>query len=276
MTLVNQTRPGKDPNTTTQGFYTAPPDGPGYGWVNTHDPARLHALLDAAQEKFRQEAPQSAPQTADDASAPFTKPPDPTTSVIRVFSRIRPLPAGAHVLNTSVGRDHLWIYQDEVRQMLAASNDSETPFPLPPSLAARLTRFHLIDNVRGEPDMWQAGDVKQADFSLRRVADTNTIRTFALTGAFAQELPGGERGQHGTVEGEFTASKESATITRFRAYSEGEAWGASTFTQHAPAGRFPLVMAMVETEDAVSRIVPPQALAGNVNYREPQQQGLKG
>jgi hypothetical protein len=29
---------GKDPNTTTQGFYTAPPDGAGYGWVNTHDP----------------------------------------------------------------------------------------------------------------------------------------------------------------------------------------------------------------------------------------------
>jgi hypothetical protein len=275
MRLVNQTRPGKDPNTTTQGFYTAPSDGTGYGWVNTHDPARLHAFLDAALEKFGEEAPPSAARTDTDdaaATAPFAKTPDPTTSVIRVFSRIRPLPEGAHVLNTSVGRDHLWIYADEIRQMLAASaEDRETPFPLRPSLTARLTRFHLIDNVRGEPDMWEADRVKEADFVLRRVADSATTRTFALTGTFAQELPGGERGQHGTIEGEFTADKESATITHFRAYSEGEAWGRSTYTQHAPPGRFPLVIAMVETNDAVSRIVPPQALAWWVNYRDPRQ-----
>jgi hypothetical protein len=231
--------------------------------------------LDAALEKFGQEASPSARErtlTIAAAAAPFAKTPDPTTSVVRVFSRIRPLPEGAHVLNTSVGRDHLWIYADEVRQMLAASaEDRETPFPLPPSLAARMTRFHLIDNVRGEPDMWEANQIKQADFTLRRVADTNTTRTFAFTGTFAQELPNGERGQHGTIEGEFTAYKESAMITHFRAYSGGEAWGASTYTQHAPPGRFPLVMAMVETDDAVSRIVPPQALAWSVNYHDPQQ-----
>jgi hypothetical protein len=45
-----------------------------------------------------------------------------------------------------------------------------------------------------------------------------------------------------------------------------QAWGASRFTPSPPAGRFPLVIAMIEANDGISRVVPPQAMDEGADY----------
>ena len=61
----------------------------------------------------------------------------------------------------------------------------------------------------------------------------------------------------------------AARVTYFRAYAEARAWGASRFTQGAPPGRFPVVIAMIEADDSIARAVPPQGISEGDDYRSP-------
>jgi hypothetical protein len=77
------------------------------------------------------------------------------------------------------------------------------------------------------------------------------------------------RGLRGRITGRFSIDPERGCIPRFRAYAECTAWGVSTYTPGAPEGRFPLVVAMIETNDSVACQVPPQALGCGEEYLNP-------
>src|SRR5437868_5918567 len=156
MRMADQTDWRKQEGNTVQGFYVAAADGTAYGWFNDRDVPEVTAFMNRALARFRAHPPPAVEIPAADRVASISTP-DPTTSIVRVFTRIRPLPEGADSLNAGVGRDHLWIYADEVREMLAAGAGE---FPLPRALAARIARFHLVDNVRGEPEMWEPDQVR--------------------------------------------------------------------------------------------------------------------
>src|SRR5436309_3699562 len=194
--MANQNDWHSQPGHTMQGLYAAAPDGTSYGWLNDRSIENLNALLDRALREFRSR-PESEASAEPEAPSPWrSRSPDPSTAVIRVFSRIRPLPRGAAPLNRSVGRDHLWIYEDEARAMLAAPAGGEA-FELPETLAARMVRFHLIDNVRGEPDFWKPAEVRKARFVARAAGEEGTVRRFTFSGEFGQSLEDGSRGQEG-------------------------------------------------------------------------------
>ncbi len=271
------------PGGRTQGLYTLSADGTAFGWLNTHDPTSVNKFLDAAREKFRARKAVAVKIADEERKSRFAETPGATTSVIRVFTRVPPLPENAnapsspseyssivHQLNTkSMGRDHLWVYAEEVREILAGGERSKGDFALPATLAGRIVRYHLHDNVRGTADMWEPAQVRRADFTVREISRAKGARVFSLRGTFAMQLDTGARGQEGWLQGEFTIDPGAAKITRFRAYSEGKAWGRSKHTLEEPAGRFPLVIAMVETNDAVSRIVPPHFIWMGNQYRQP-------
>jgi hypothetical protein len=189
--------------------------------------------------------------------------------VLRVFSRIQPMPPNVSDLNRGVGRDHLWVYAEEAQAILAEAEAGKTEFPLPKTLTARLARFHLLDNVRGEPDMWRPDQIKRAEFIVQPLGKTATQRTFRLAGNYAMALPDNQRGLEGKLSGEFTLDTRSGKIVRFRAYGEAQAWGRATYTPDPPPGRFPLKFAIVETKDAVSKIVAPQAVSIGEPYQDP-------
>jgi hypothetical protein len=259
---------------TAQGFYIAAADGTFYGFNNNRSVERVSGLMDEALASFRGKPPAAVEIPPAELEAAWAAEADAKTSVVRVFSRIRPLPPGSSTSNTAVGRDHLRIYEDDVRAMLAAAEKAgNAEFPMPAALALRLVRFHLIDNVRGEPDMWTAEQVKKAEFVMRR-SDGGTSRPgsdeFEIHGAFAMEYADRSRGQVGALDGRVCIDRASRRVRRFRAYSEGQAWGASTYTSGAPEGRFPIVIAMIEADDEISRLTPPQALGcGNDEYVHP-------
>ena len=254
---------------TAQGFYIIDADGTFYGWDNTHYLPNVIRFLDAGLAEFRKHPPSHIEIPNSQLTERFSHTPDATTSVVRVFTRIRPIPEGCNDLNKSIGRDHLWIYSDEAQEMLDASKSSKGPFPLSRSLVGRLVRWYLTDNVRGEPDEWQKEDIKDATFTANLVGQNSKEKQFHFTGKYAQETANQKRGQQGTLEGRFDILIGSDKVVNFRAYGKALAWGRSTWTPGEPKGKFGLVTAMVSADDPTSQTVAPHFYWGNGgDYRD--------
>ena len=105
---------------TVQGMFIAGADGTSYGWRNDKNPREISDFMDEALERFRRRPPKRVTIPAHLLQVPFARTPDPSTSVVRVFSRIRPVPPGADPRNLDVGRDHLWVLAEEVRALRSA------------------------------------------------------------------------------------------------------------------------------------------------------------
>jgi hypothetical protein len=258
-----------------QGIYLASPDGMNYGLLLQWDVDQCIRVLDEALEQYQSHRPQPFTLTHEQIEQAAPTSPDATTSVVRVFSRCRPMPRGAHFLNHGVGRDHMWIFAHEVQQIIGATNESKRSQPMNRSVVARMARFHLLDNVRGMADPFGADEVAMADFRMSVLHECDDIRTIAFTGAFAarKDFPGddnyaGEIGVAGTIEGAFQVRLATAKIEYFRAYGEAQAWGANANTWHQPDGLFPLVIAMIEAQDERAASVPPMWYDVSEQYYE--------
>lgn len=269
MGMAGQVNPRVQSGETTQGFYIAGADGTAYGFSNRRSLDRIHALMDHGRDAFYRQERKKTTFSEEELKSPFTRMAPSGTSIVRVFTRIRPVPITAHPINKSVGRDHLWILQDEVKEIIRSASRVGQDVPMPNQLSSRMVRFHLIDNVRGEPDMWTKDQVVQSDFTVKLLQRSGEVYRYSFQGKFEQKRADGLRWQKGTIRGEFEISTLKNQIMKFRAYSEGEAFGRSKYTANEPAGSFPLVIAMTEADDELSRNIPPQAITWGNEYFQP-------
>ncbi len=244
---------------TAQGFYVASADGRGFGFNNNRDPERVLQFIQKGLTAYRQSPPSNAQISAEEVSARYSRGADPSVSILSVYSRVYPLPAGCDELNHGVGRDFLWIYPEEVRAMRQGQ--------LPQAFVRRLVRYHLVDNVRGEPDFWNAPQIGKEEFSLSAKAGK-----LYLVGRFsmASMQPAGEHGLDGTLEAEITLDPQQDRIKDFKGYASSVAWGAGKYTPNPPPGKFPLVFAIVPAKEPWAKVIPPQAAAyGDGDYHRP-------
>jgi hypothetical protein len=263
-TLVQTANPRHPRGMTTQGSYVVGWDGTAYAFDNyNRDSRRFSILLDRGIAGFKR-TPPAGHARADTSFTEVCKisPLPSDVSVIGVFARIRPLPSGADAQNSRLGRDTMWIYDDEAREILR----SET---MPRTLAARIVLFHILDNVRGQVVPWQPRDVRQCDFSLKKLEPNQ----FAFHGKFLKQGSTAffsDRGHEGAIDGALTIDPKTSKVTRFRAYSAGVAWGKAPYARPdvPPAGRYPLVIGMKEVVDASKCVLPAGAGAGD-GYRHP-------
>lgn len=246
----------EDLESTAQGLYIIGADGRCYGWMNSHESTEVKAFLEHGLDLFAKYPPNKIQIQPAVLAQRFSSAPYPSTLVVRVFSRIRPVPANSDDTNNSVGRDHLWILAEEAKQI--AAHTGQAQFSLPSSLVARLVRYHLIDNVRGEPDAWNPDEVKRALFTARMVADSGAVKTYEFHGDFAQRTSDNGRGIEGAIDGRFEISKSENRASHFRAFAKAIAWGSGRYTQGAPAGRFGMVFALIDVNDTISKVVPPE------------------
>jgi hypothetical protein len=254
MEVARRINPRVNNGITAQGFYVVAADGTAYGFNNNRSPDRVLSFLEKGREQFAQSPPKPVEIPAELINARFTNAPDPSIATLRVFSRIRPLPAGCDVSNANVARDHLWVYPEEVDAILAGGE-------FPKTLAYRMARYHLVDNIRGEPNMWSLKEVKTATFKATAKKGTGAVRTFALQGDYDMATSDAARGLKGTMEGEIVIDPATKKVVRFRAYGEAEAWGRGEYTPNPPPGRFKMVFAIVDVADEIARTTPPQAAA---------------
>ena len=253
MATVAKVKPQVNEGQTAQGFYVVAPDGAAYVFNNNRSVDRVLQAMDKAIVDYKANPPAKVDISDQLRNASFGVRVPSDASVLRIFARVRPLPLGCDSSNENVARDHIWVTAEEGKTMALSGNVPET-------LALRLARFHFVDNVRGEPDHWGLSDVRELAFTLKRQIEVDGIVTSSLTGHFEMRNEPLDRGLTGTIEGEAAIDKKSGSIKRFVAYCEAQAWGHSTYTPNPPAGKFPMVFAMLLATDKISREVPPQAV----------------
>jgi hypothetical protein len=271
----------QDESQTAQGYYAFSAAGDYYGSINTHDPDQVLAILDRARKAFAAKPPAKV-QLRETSLGPESALPA-GALVLRVFSRILPLPEGLGELqrrrNGQLGRDHLWLLKEDAEAILSKLRDAEEA-DAPDALSRRLCRFHLTDNVRGESDLWGPDEIKKRSFKVSRVARTETLLTVKLTGSYAMRMTGiqvegrdkkSEMGLEGVLEGILEIDPTRRVFKDAKIHASAAGWGASTFTPDEPPGRFPIQFAMVVASDDVAKQVAPQGVhhSGRDEYIAP-------
>src|SRR5262249_1484249 len=153
-----------------------------------------------------------------------------------------------------IGRDHLWIRKDEVEALEKGV--------LPESLKNRIGRFHLLDDSRGTPLWWKAGEIRKVEMTLSQGR---------LSGSFHYETAGGDRGFEGELLG-FVEAK-GGKVSRFDVVARGQFWGKAIYSDlytpegGGPKGKYPVAIAfgLADPKDALYRLQP-DVLRGSADY----------
>lgn len=234
-------------NGTTQGLYVGTADGKFLGFNNNRGPDRVKRMMLEALEQF--EPAKVEELEAGKPDPRFARTPPEGGLVIRVTSKVLGGYAETDdewkkLFQAAMGRDHLWVRKDEHQAIVKGE--------LPDSLARRIARFHLIDNTRGEPPMWEEDEIRSLELSLN---------DGKLSGRVHLETKDGSRGFEADLLG--VVETKDGRVTRFDMVAKGDFWGAGTFTGGAPEGKFPFGVAFTLTDESDEFAkVPPQGAKG--------------
>jgi hypothetical protein len=244
---------------TRQGVYAAAPDG--RLLASDHFRPSSEAMVNLLKaslakweglRKTRQAVIEAAPQDAG-----FVREPPKGGLILNVYTRIPlPPPAGkAWTPNQATGRDHMWATAEEARSLLPARWEKGHKYPVPKGVAERLIRFHLVDDVRGEPNAWEPQEITSQALTLT-VEDPATGR-LGLSGMARMAASGG-RGYDARLQGMLTVDRKQNAFTKADILAWGEAYGEGNYTRGAPKGKFPLVIALSLAGESPADRVPPQ------------------
>lgn len=245
MQTVGKVNPRGDQGQTTQGFYVIGADGSAYVFNNNRSVDRVLDFMRRGLEEFQTKPP--ARDVIQPSQNVLVTPPSGTT-VLRVYSRIKPAPAGSDPANENLQRDHFWILPEEISEFAKLN--------VPESFAMRLCRFALVDAIRGEPDFWRPEEIRSKKFEV----DKNPKGGFSLKGSYSMQTADGKRGLEGTLEVEFNIADNKTTA--YKAFADCTAWGQGTYTPGAPAGKFPLKFAFMLAPAAKDTVAPQAAMFG--------------
>jgi hypothetical protein len=244
--IANQS-PRKVGRGTTQGLYTADASGKLLAFTNNRGSERVQRMIQTALAKHQ--PVKVAPLAKGTPDARFNPEPPKGGLVVRVTSKVlggyeEPENEFRRIFQQSLGRDNLWISANEHAALAKGQ--------LPQNLLKRIARFHLVDNTRGEPSMWNDNEIKKLE---------GTLRNDQLRATVQLKTAKGDRGYEAELLGRIETKADK--ITRLDIVAKGEFWGEGTYTRNAPKGRFPLAIAftLADGKDAADTI-PPQGSRG--------------
>ena len=246
-------REGVHKGVTSQGFYIFSPDGKLINGWNNRDTDKVKRLLKAALVNYH--GPAQVEAISPTHNRNFTRVLPPGGMVIDAFSKITDAkwPTAKDkweadyftMFRTSLGRDHLWISQEEIASLTRGT--------MPDSLTRRIARYHLIDNTRGEPPMWQ-----DAELRTTKITATPEGGKLRLVGEVEAATTNKDRSYHMKLLGYVEMKGDS--LVRFDLVARGQFRGHGQYTAtSAPAGNFTLAIAFTladQTSEAAK--VPPQ------------------
>lgn len=244
MKTVAKVNPRATEGQTTQGFYVIGFDGSAYVFNNNRNIERVIDAMARGKASYERDSHPDVELTP--LSRHSIDPPE-GTSVVRVYSRVMPVPKGCDPSNENLQVDHLWILKDEV--------DELTQGRVPTALSRRLSRFTFVDAIRGEPDYWTSGELKESVYSVASIGGG-----MRLTGKFKAQTASLGRGIQGSLTLELVTS--GGAVTTVTGYAETTAWGQSTHTPNPPPGKFSLKFAFTNAPKDKSAVAPQAAMFG--------------
>jgi len=247
--------PRKDMNHTTQGLYVCDAAGNFYGYCNNRHAETLKQILRKALKQFDASAEAEA-LSAGVADSTYQRSLPEGAVVIGVNTKVLSGYEDTEdvflkIFQRSVARDNLWILAKELQQLKRGI--------VAESLAKRIARFHLIDNTRGEPNMWGDDDIRSMEIN---VADDGQ-----LTGEV--EIKSADSGYRTRLRG--TVKFDGDQLQQFDIVARGWYFGHGTFTKNAPEGEFPVAVAfrMTDGSDMADSVAPQGSKGWLEGYLKP-------
>jgi hypothetical protein len=239
-------------NSTTQGFYVATASGKLMLYNNNRDPAKVRRLMQRQLDEFQSNgfAKLAVAEIKPGKVDPRYNPRLPAGGLVvrvraKILSGYKPTTdRWRRIFQTALSRDNLWI-SDSERQALVRGE-------IPASLQKRIARFHLVDNTRGEPPMWQEREIRTIEMKLDNGRLTGNVRLVTSDES---------RGYKAELKG-FITVKEGKVV-RFDVVALGKFWGEGRYTRGAPEGKFPLAVSFSLADGSdVADAIPPQGSRG--------------
>ncbi|MDA1015146.1 MAG: hypothetical protein O3A00_11925 [Planctomycetota bacterium] len=239
-------------NGTTQGFYIATASGKLLLYNNNRDPEKVLRLMQQKLAEFKASGEAGADTAGIKASKVDERyQPKPPVGglVVRVRAKVLDgyeptLDPWQRIFQTSMSRDNLWLSK--------AEHDALVGGTIPQSLQQRIAMYHLVDNTRGEPPMWNEKELRKIDMK---------ITDGKISGVAHLQAAKSERGFEANIVGEIET--KDGKVTRLDFVAKGDFWGEGQFTKNAPKGRFPLAVSFTIADGTdVADQIPPQASRG--------------
>lgn len=235
---------------TTQGRYICSPDGELLGYNNNRGPDRVRLMMRAVLADFDTNSLETVPPLdSDQPDGKFHLQPPTGGLILRVNSLVlggyQPANDWRAVFHDAIGRDNVWITASEKRKLI---DWVENRGDVPEKVLARVLRFHLIDNTRGEPPHWKTEELKKLTVRIDQKG--------VITGSIHLETEDGNRGYQADLLG--IAKTNGKDITQFDLVAKGDCWGEGRYTGGAPRGKFPLAVAfrIADGSDSADSIAP--------------------
>jgi len=204
----------------------------------------------------------------------YSRSPPPGTLILSVYSRALDQKRGEWcacdervVLDNRIGvrvltaYDHLWIMEEEWKAMIPASAKKGDVLPVPAAVVKRVSRFHLVDNTRGEPGYWKEKELQRTNMTLKIDDVSGTLIKMRLDGeallASDADAQRAKRGFDVSLIGYVDYDVSTKKFRRFDLLAIGTRWGSNPWSTSRP-GRTPLgiVFELTRGDSAADRLPP--------------------
>ena len=233
------------PSATRQGQYAFTPDGQLLSSINTREADRMRAMLTESLDRWQSldRSPSAAPSSQDSYTRDPRHPDLYPTDGLVLKQTLRDLPrpkshpipqARAEAINF----DYAWFTKEEAPLFLPSTFEAGATVQLPHTIVRRLTRWHLLDSVRGETPPWHDDHVAHAHLSTE-VTHVDGLRIhLRLTGSvmnqqqgawavrpFRQKWDNLTRGYDCALYGELVYDTSTERFSQFDLLAAGDRWG---------------------------------------------------
>jgi len=157
------------------------------------------------------------------------------------------------------GRDHFWLTKEELADLADPNAKPGSTKKLSKFVERRIARFHLLDDTRGEPPMWEEKEVRKVDVTMHcKKVDAKQI-VWSIEGEALIHTDSDQRGCKVALGGEWTVDRFKKRVVAGDLVAFGEHWGESPLTRGAPPGKTPIgIVFTLPKDEKTAEQVPPQ------------------
>ena len=226
---------------TKQGIYAATPSGMFLASTNTLDGAQMADMLRRALDRWKSISKKDRLLAEDPAQSRIER----TESrcpkdglVLKVHSRDLErddLPNDWTAVAWNL--DFAWFRRDEMRSLLPKELTQGAKVDWPEALVKRLARFHFLDNVRGQTDAYEEGNIVEAGLTTSVVKVARGVVSLRFAGATRASTTGrwpdtpdpNTRGLGTKILGTAAYDPSKEKFTAFELVAAGTRWGMTRF-----------------------------------------------
>lgn len=234
--MANQGHYGDRPG-TRQGIYVCSPSGKFLASINSTNADRVLAMMQEglavwdrlpADERELAETNRIKPRHRWEDSFPAGG------MILSVLAR--DLPEQCDPTMTAEAKwnqDQVWFSKEEARQWLSDDPQVGESHEVPDRIVERLTRFHFVDNVKGQTPSFSKEGVQGSSITTEVLSRDGSSIELKLTGetvgVAAEGLWQSSNGVVTRLMGTATFDLENSTFARFEAIALGKRWGYTRF-----------------------------------------------